>query len=65
MSDFNEWEALKDYITQKMEHTKDGANVCNTISIKNQMLTRADTFEEVLSVMQTYEEYKQDEGWLK
>lgn len=48
-----------------MEHTKEGANTCNTISIKNQMLTRADTFEEVLSVMKTYEEYKQDEDWLK
>lgn len=65
MSNFNEWEALKDYITQKVEHIKEGANICNTIGIKNQMLTRVNALEEVLSIMQTYEEYKQEEGWLK
>lgn len=53
------WESLKSYIIQHMKATKDGANMCCTIGIKNQMLTRADTFQEVLNVMKTYEEYKE------
>ena len=53
------WESLKSYITQHMKATKDGANVCRTIGIKNQMLARADTFQEVLNIMKTYEEYKE------
>lgn len=53
------WESLKSYINQHMKATKDGASVCSSVGVKNQMLTRADTFKEVLDVMKTYEEYKE------
>lgn len=42
-----------------MSATKEGAKVCDIVGIKNQMLTRADTFQEVLNIMKTYEEYKE------
>lgn len=53
------WESLKSYINQHMSATKEGAKVCDIVGIKNQMLTRADTFQEVLNIMKTYEEYKE------
>ena len=58
--DITDWESLKDYIKQKMQHTKEGAVNCEILNVKNQMLTRVQTFEEVLSVMNTFEEYKKD-----
>lgn len=53
------WEMLKSAIEQKMEHTREGASKCHILSVKNQMLTRVNTLEEVLNVMKTYEQYKE------
>ncbi|MEG2706876.1 MAG: hypothetical protein RR959_07175 [Erysipelotrichaceae bacterium] len=53
------WDNLKSYINRNMEATKEGASICDTISVKNQMLTRVHTFQAVLDVMNTYEEYKE------
>lgn len=57
--DNQHWEALKSSIEQKMEHTLEGASKCDILSVKNQMLTRVNTLEEILSVMKTYEQYKE------
>ncbi len=59
--DNQHWEVLKSSIKQKMEHTREGASKCHILSVKNQMLTRVNTLEEILSVMQTYEQYKEYE----
>ena len=53
------WNHLKSYINQHMKATQEGANKCDMLGVKNQMLTRVDTFQEVLKVMKTYEEYKE------
>lgn len=57
--DSQSWEALKASIEQKTEHTREGASKCDILSVKNQMLTRVNTLEEILSVMKTYEQYKE------
>lgn len=57
--DNQHWEMLKSAIEQKTEHTREGASKCDILSVKNQMLTRVNTLKEILSVMQTYEQYKE------
>lgn len=57
--DSQSWEALKASIEQKVVHTREGVSKCHILSVKNQMLTRVNTLEEVLSVMKTYEQYKE------
>ena len=59
------WESLKDYVGLHKKHTSEGAAACDVIGVKNQMLTKANTFQEVLDVMKTYEDYTSgDEWWL-
>lgn len=57
--DNQHWEMLKSVIEQKIEHAREGASKCHILSVKNQMMTRVNTLEEILSVMQTYEQYKE------
>ena len=55
------WNHLKSYINQHMKATQEGANTCDVMGFKNQMLTRSDTFQEVLNVMKTFEEYQEND----
>lgn len=57
------WESLKDYVGLHKKHTSEGAATCDVIGVKNQMLTKANTFQEVLDVMKTYEDYTSDDEW--
>lgn len=57
------WESLKDYVGLHKKHTSEGAAACDVIGVKNQMLTKANTFQEVLDIMKTYEDYTSDDEW--
>ena len=55
------WDSLKGYITLLKKYTLEGTSKCDVLNFKNQMLTRANTFQEILDVMESYENYKEND----
>lgn len=57
----NDWEALKQYINIHLDQGRKAVSEIEDVSLKQQLQVKVSTFEEVLKVMQQFEDYREEE----
>ena len=55
----NDWEALKQYINIHLDQGRKAINEIEEFRLKQQLQVKVSTFEEVLKVMQQFEDYSE------
>ena len=58
----NDWEALKRYISIHRDQGQKAVNEIEDFRLKQQLQVRVATFEEVLKVMQQFEDYREEDN---
>ena len=57
----NDWEALKQYISIHRDQGQKAVNEIEDFRLKQQLQVKVATFEEVLKVMQQFEDYREED----
>ena len=57
----NDWEALKQYINIHRDQGQNAVNEIEDFRLKQQLQVKVATFEEVLKVMQQFEDYREED----
>ena len=56
----NDWEALKQYINIHLYHGRKAISEIEDVRLKQQLQVKVSTFEEILKVMKSYEDYNEE-----
>ena len=57
----NAWEALKQYINTHLDQGRKAVSEIEDVRLKQQLQVKVSTFEEVLKVMQQFEDYSEED----
>ena len=57
----NDWEALKQYINIHLYYGRKAVSEIEDARLKQQLQVKVSTFEEILKVMKSYEDYSEED----
>lgn len=57
----NDWEALKHYINTHLDSGRKAVDKVEDFRLKQQLQVKVSTFEQILRVMKSYEEYNEED----